>query len=515
MALYLVSDESTQQDTALRPLTTAPVPGTPARLQVLDAHGVLATLTTGARTVTVRGQSRTFTEQKRPFADEFDRILTAGWGTSPGGGSWSNVNGTAANYSVSNRAGRIAVTATGVDRIVNLVDDLTTANITASFTFDTAPSGDAASFALMLAYQNTSNQYRARVSILSTGTVSLILEKEVAGTTTTLGPLTDVGTGWVPGTVWHIRAEQAGSTLRCRAWPDGSTEPATWLHEVTDTSLTVGRVGVRVLANNGNTAIPFNVLCERFELTSGTWPTAPTVTHDTWVRVLPEPYDGTWTPELADQIRAWAVDSTPDVLAYAMGYITGAPTVTAPALAGARIMGQALYGPLDTDGTLIEGADFHDYMGLAWTFPNGETRTAGADEAGCLDCSGFVRMIYGYHMGLPMVRQQNIDGVNLPRITRDIGPNGPGVIVAQAADAAPPLSDMQIGDVPHFDATTDAVAGQLDHNGIYLGPDTSGHPRFINSRKTPHGPTFGDLGGPSTLDGTGLYAATLRIIRRF
>jgi hypothetical protein len=133
-----------------------------------------------------------------------------------------------------------------------------------------------------------------------------------------------------------------------------------------------------------------------------------------------------------------------------------------------------------------------------------------------MDCSGYVRMIYGYHMGIPMVRVEDIDGTVLPRMTKDIGPSGPGVIVAQATGAAPSLAAIQIGDVPHFDADSgDPVVGQLDHNGIYIGVDAAGHPRFLNSRKTPNGPTMGDLGGASTLDGTGTYATSLRLIRRF
>jgi cell wall-associated NlpC family hydrolase len=270
------------------------------------------------------------------------------------------------------------------------------------------------------------------------------------------------------------------------------------------------------LASTGSTSLPRQFQVDNLQVISGSWASAPTVTHSTWVRVLPAPFDGTWNTALASQILTWAADTTPDVLAYAMMYITGAPAVTDAGLGGVQISGQSNYGPLSTAGVPVEGADFHDYLGMNWTFPNGETQTANGAELRCLDCSGFVRMIYGYRMGIPMVRDLNFDGLNLPRQTKDIGLSGPGIIVAQASGAAPPLTGLQIGDVPHFDAdTTDPVAGQLDHNGIYLGLDTNNRPRFINSRKTPNGPTFGDLGGSSALDGTGTYATSLRLIRRF
>lgn len=515
MAVFTVDDGQMLYQPPPAALTTQTLTG-PARLQVSDVAGVLATLTVGARTVAMRGPSRTFTEGKRPFVDDFDRTISNGWGASPGGGNWSNANGTDANYSVAGGLGIINMTAANSSRHTSVIDDITDLDARLSWSLDKMPAGNASSLALSFAYTSVNSQYRARLSVATTGTVQLILERESGGTTTTIGALTTVGTGYTVGDVWHIRAQRQGATLRCRAWKDGTTEPATWLHEVTDATLGAGRIGVRGLASSGSTAPPFNFRVHDIELISGTWPDPPVVTHSTWVRVLPQPFTGAWTPQLADQIRAWAVDSSPDVLAYAMMYVTGAPTVTSPALAGAKVAGQSNYGPLDSAGAPIEGADFHDYMGRSWTFPNGETQAAGAGEAGCMDCSGFVRMAYGYHMGIPMVRTANIDGTVLPRMTKDIGPSGPGVIIAQAASSAPPLTNIQIGDVPHFDADTgDPVAGQLDHNGIYLGTDSLGQPRFVNSRRTPNGPTFGDLGGASRLDGTGLYATSLRLIRRF
>lgn len=516
MPLFLVSDELTHQDPAPRPLTTTALPGTPARLQVSDAQGILATLTEGAKTVTVRGQQRVFTEQKKPFTDGFDRTATAGWGVSRGGGNWSNAGGADADYSVSGGAGVISMTADNSSRHTSLINDITDLDARLSWSLDVMPVGNASSLALSFAYTSSTSQYRARMSVLTTGAVQLVLECQTPSGTTALGALTTVSTGYVVGDVWHIRAQRTGTTLRCRAWKDGTAEPTSWVHEVSDPTLGAGRIGVRGLASTGSTALPFTFRVHDLQLYSGLWPAPTTVTHDTWVRVLDAPFDGTWTPALADRIRAWAADSTPDVLAYAMGYVTGAPAVTSPALGGVPVMGQSGYGPLDTDGTLREGADFHEYMGLPWMFVNGETAPApGPEWIRNLDCSGFVRMIYGYHMGIPMVRNSGFDGITLPRRTKDIGPSGPGVIVAQAADTAPPLTGIQIGDVPLFDATADATAGEYDHNGIYLGVDSNGRPRFINSRKTPDGPTFGDLGGASALDGTGLYATSLRMIRRF
>ncbi|WP_406324103.1 hypothetical protein [Streptomyces niveus] len=513
--IVLVQDDETRAAPPPIALTVDALPGTPARTQVSDSRGVLATLTTGSKTVTMRGQTRTFTEQKRPFTDEFTRTTTNGFGMSPGGGNWSQ-SGSATLYSVPGGVGQISCDVANTSRHTTIVDPLTDVDVTAKVTITDAPAGASASIALAVGYTDTNNANRARLLVTTAGVVQLALEKEVAGTVTALGTATQIGTGFAAGDWWRIRIERTGTTLRCRAWQDGTDEPSTWLHSVTDAANPVGRVGFRAVASTGSTGLPRVFQVDDLRVISGSRAVAPTVTHNTWVRVLPQPFSGTWTPALAAQIRAWANDTTPDVLAYAMMYVTGSPSVADPALGGARIAGQADYGPLAADGVPVEGADFHDFMGLAWEFPNGETQSAGIGEQGCLDCSGFVRMIYGYHMGIPMVRTSNIDGVTLPRMTKDIGPSGPGIIVAQATGTAPALTGIQIGDVPHFDAdTSDVVAGQLDHNGIYLGVDSVGRHRFVNSRKTPDGPTFADLGGESTLDGAGLYATSLRLIRRF
>ena len=50
--------------------------------------------------------------------------------------------------------------------------------------------------------------------------------------------------------------------------------------------------------------------------------------------------------------------------------------------------------------------------------------------------------------------------------------------------------------------------------GIYLGIDDDGHRRVLSSRRSADGPTFGDDGGASTLDGPGSYARAFRSAKR-
>ncbi|MPY58983.1 NlpC/P60 family protein [Streptomyces spongiae] len=492
----------------------------PALLEVADSHGWLATLTQGARTVTVRGPRRWLTEQKKPFTDEFERTPATGWGASPGGGVWTTVNGADTDYRIEDGRGVIELTATNASRhaVLTSSEDVADLKATAVFGFDKAPAGASASLALSFAIVDVNNHYRARLNVTAAGAVQLSLEMEKANDVTVLGAAQQVGTGFTASDRWCVQVEKQGDALRARAWRKGTPEPSDWQHSEKDPTFTSGRVGVRALASSGNTQVPLRALVDEFAVESAYWAKPPVVAHETWVRVLPEPFDGGWTDAMEQRIRGWAADTSPDALTYGAMFLPGGTPVRSSVLGGAQVLGEAGYGPRKADGTRREGADFHEYMGLEWTFPNGEKMPYAGDQwERNLDCSGLVRMVYGHHMGLPLVYDRDHDGVNLPRLSKDLATSGPGVVVARGTTTAPSLEGLRVGDIVCFDATDDATEedGVIDHVGIYVGKDEEGDPRFLSSRKTPNGPTIADLGGPSTLNGTGLYARTLRVIRRF
>lgn len=474
------------------------------RTRVSDAKGRLAVLTAGARTVAVRGAKRSFSEQKRPFADTFARTVTGDWGMSPGGGTWTTANGEPSNYAVEPGRGVIVLSQANSSYFVTLNDPaIGDFDATAAVALDTAPAGADTSVALTFGYQNFDNHYRARLAFSPAGAVRLSIEKEQADVVTMLAAAVQVGS---QRDGWRVRVARAGATLQAKAWRAGQAEPA-WTHVVQDGTFGAGKLGIRAIASKGSTAVPSRALVHEFAAT-GTWVGPPVVTHDTWARLLPAPFQG-WNPETEQRVRAWATDISPDVLAYCAMLQTGA----APHHEGAvQVLGESGYGPLYPDGTRMEGADFHEYMGIEWTFPGGEHKPAPSPEwHRMLDCSGLVRMVFGYHLGVPMVYDDpaHFDGTTLPRRSRDIGPRGPGVIVHNDGTFA----DIQVGDVVCFDA--DPVSDELDHVGVYVGRDQDGRYRFASSRKTVNGPTISDLGGASTVDGTGTYARSLRTVRRF
>ena len=239
------------------------------------------------------------------------------------------------------------------------------------------------------------------------------------------------------------------------------------------------------------------------------------VTHSIWVRSLPGPFDG-------NVDRSWLTvalkansQRSPDLLAIAMQYIKRAPAIFEDDL---QIAGDAAYGPLK-NGDREEGADFNDYLGIKWAYP-GQVDNPKHRLFRCLDCSGFVRMVWGYRHHLPgrasvpLTLTPDPSKSAIPRRSFQIYKAAPGIVtIPDTGVQVTDLSQIDIGDLVFFDA--DAKDGtRIDHVGIYVGLDAGDHHRFISSRKGANGPTMGDYRGKSILDGTRDYARAFRAVRR-
>jgi cell wall-associated NlpC family hydrolase len=226
----------------------------------------------------------------------------------------------------------------------------------------------------------------------------------------------------------------------------------------------------------------------------------------TWVRLLKRPFRGTVNTAW---LRRALANTHPDLLAKAAQYVAGAPTLRAGD--GSVVADDAAYGPVLPDGSRAEGSDFNDYLGVAWHYGQTADRPE-ADQAGAMDCSGFVRMIFGYRSRFPMTIHP--DRTRLPRRAVQMLSSAPGVVTIRGGGTRPASTrKLAPGDLLFFDSSTDDGT-LVDHVGIYLGVDTSGAPRFVSSRKTANGPTLGDVGGKSVLSGTGYYATAWRAARR-
>jgi cell wall-associated NlpC family hydrolase len=237
-----------------------------------------------------------------------------------------------------------------------------------------------------------------------------------------------------------------------------------------------------------------------------------TVTTTTWVRLAPQ----AWTPgaEKAEWFGEWfeaaRKDTGPDVFDIAMQYFDGAaPEKNADNL---QFRGDAIFGPVDSGGyARLEQSDFMDYLGISYSFPDVK-KTPKPAHKGALDCSGFVRMVYGYRLGYPLLGTNNA-GPGLPRRAYAIAGNGPGVaLIPDTGSRVTAYNALQPGDLVFFEV--EGSVDELDHVGIFVGVDSTGHYRFMSSRERANGPTFGDLGGTSLLDDGGRYSQAWRAARR-
>jgi cell wall-associated NlpC family hydrolase len=243
--------------------------------------------------------------------------------------------------------------------------------------------------------------------------------------------------------------------------------------------------------------------------------TKASVTVNVWVRLAPQEWRSgaehdSW---FKDWFTRELTDTSLDALGMAFQYVYGASELYDAK--GVRYAGDAQFGPYsssDPDGR-AENNDFYDYLGITYSFPDAPDVKPHKDRYGDVDCSGFIRLVYGYRLGYPL-RNTNTPGDGLPRRAFAMSQFGPGAEVIEAQGSVTrDYAALQPGDLVFFNVDpTDGPAA--DHSGIFLGVDESGHYRFVSSRTLANGPTMGDSKYAAILDGDGHFALALRNARR-
>ncbi|MYU23367.1 NlpC/P60 family protein [Streptomyces sp. SID8352] len=250
--------------------------------------------------------------------------------------------------------------------------------------------------------------------------------------------------------------------------------------------------------------------------------TASKVSTTDWVRLMPE----LWKKgaEKEAWFKDWYAESRDskedDLFAIAFQYVAGAPQKKDET--GLVYAGDANFGPLNTTGAeggdlRLEQSDFYDYLGVTYPFRDGSVGQPETMRAKSLDCSGFIRMVLGYRARYPLM-SSDTSGDGLPRTANGMARSEEGTDVLPLTGITPDdrpsaIDQLQPGDLVFFKLDT-RTAERLDHVGMVLGYDTEGHLIFVSSREEINGPTIGDVGGVSRLDGNGYYAKTLRSAKR-
>jgi hypothetical protein len=168
--------------------------------------------------------------------DTFQRQNQPLWGTATDGRMWQGDANTANAFSIANGVGQIA-NAQGTLNAV-LGQPVADVNVTMNGALNHFNDGNV-NLGAVVRWIDGNNWYKTLID----GT-HLIMLKRVKGVTTTLGSVPFQTQG---GTMYSLRFQAIGAMLFAKVWPAGATEPANWMLNITDTTLTNGQAGIRVL----------------------------------------------------------------------------------------------------------------------------------------------------------------------------------------------------------------------------------------------------------------------------
>lgn len=190
--------------------------------------------------------------------DSFDRTVSGGWGTPDTGPAYTH--NTPASFAVSpTDGGQIALSGNqNLYALSTLGLDDVTAYCTVSWSALAA--GGASQAELTIRQQATTTFYGFRVRNTTDGNITLVIRKNVSGTSTTIVNKSNLISGYAPGEIIHLRVNCLGTsptTLRAKAWREGDDEPEEWNLETTDSEAVLqaaGDVTVRAISDSGYTA---------------------------------------------------------------------------------------------------------------------------------------------------------------------------------------------------------------------------------------------------------------------
>ncbi len=224
-------------------------------LQTAGGIGVHAQLPTAASNAPVRMHfDNLFVDRitTPPTAfDRFERSTSGGWASADTGGSYSHT-GSSAAFAVTGGTGTVTLPKanTAYGAYLNAVK-VTNADLSVSATSDQPASGYRQALYLVARRVRANTEYRARVQATNTQ-LYLQLQKVVDGKTTQLGSSVKLsGISYAAGQPVRLRLQASGTaptTLRLKAWPGGTGEPADWQLSRSDSQSalqTAGGVGLR------------------------------------------------------------------------------------------------------------------------------------------------------------------------------------------------------------------------------------------------------------------------------
>ena len=187
--------------------------------------------------------------------DTFTRTVTDGWGEMDSGDDWTNTGGAASDYDVGSGYGTHLLSAVNSSRRSVISIPGPDFDLYCDVAASAVATGATLMGGIVARYTDADNLYYARVEFTTAAGITLTLRKRVGGTESTVGGTFDRELTYAAGTMFRVRFQGQGSTLRMKVWRQSDMEPPAWHITATDTSLADGDVGVRSIATTGNTNV--------------------------------------------------------------------------------------------------------------------------------------------------------------------------------------------------------------------------------------------------------------------
>ncbi len=206
--------------------------------------------------------------------DTFERTVTGGLGTADLGGAWT-VTGATTSYAVGGGAARVTMATAGAGPNVYLPGvSSTDTEVRVRVGYDKPATGNG-TYVSVLGRRVGTADYRAKVRLLSNGTVQLVIGT-LNGAETALANVVVPGLTVATGETLEVKLQVTGTaptTVRAKVWKTGQAEPTDWTLATTDATAALqaaGHVGFAMFLSGSATNAPVTVTLD--ELWAG--PTA-------------------------------------------------------------------------------------------------------------------------------------------------------------------------------------------------------------------------------------------------
>jgi beta-glucanase (GH16 family) len=232
-------------DDAAMMTSTASVPqaqATPRRRPTARIVAAAAAVSLGLTGLTVAaGAPDATAAQTIVVSDSFTRVVSGGWGTAEVGGAWTIRGAKAAQYNVNGSAATIAMGPGDLPNVDALSVVALDTDVVATVSVDRTAGTNSGTYTTLVSRRRTTNeQYGVVLSLATTPPAIQVFRRDSKKVQINIGATALLtGLTYRAGDKWTMRLATSGTnptTIRVKAWPASSPEPAAWSVTRTDST---------------------------------------------------------------------------------------------------------------------------------------------------------------------------------------------------------------------------------------------------------------------------------------